>query len=74
MRAVGPAMPLELLSGAKAAAAARAALERLAKGDVYASWLKGAEQSVLRDAVCVRDTLPTPGAVDLSPFVPFLAE
>ncbi len=74
VRAVGPAMPLELLSGAKAAAAARAALERLAKGDVYASWLKGAEQSVLRDAVCVRDTLPTPGAVDLSPFVPFLAE
>jgi hypothetical protein len=74
VRAVGPAMPLELLGGAKAAAAARAALDRLAKGDVYASWLKGREASILAGAVCLRDELPTTGAVDLSPFVPFLED
>jgi hypothetical protein len=74
VRALGAERPLELLPPAKAVAAARAALDRLAKQDVYASWLERAERKTLREAVCVRDELPTPEPVDLSPFVPFLAD
>jgi hypothetical protein len=74
VRALGPPAPLELIPRANAEAAARAALSRLAKQDVYASWLEQAEKQVLADAVCVRDDLPSPGRIDLGPFVPFLAD
>ena len=74
VRALGPPMPLELLPRAKADAAARAALDRLAKQDLYGSWLEHAERSVLADAVCVRDQLPNTGRVDLASLVPFLAD
>ena len=74
VRALGPPMPLELLPREKAEVAARAALDRLAKQEVYASWLEHAEQRVLTDAVCVRDQLPSAGRVDLASLVPFLAD
>jgi hypothetical protein len=74
VRPVGVPLPLGLLPDAEARDAARAALLHLRKEDVYRSWLRNEERRRLATALCVRDALPTPGAVDLSPFVPFLAE
>jgi len=74
VRALGLPTPLELLPRAKAEAAARAALDRLAKQEVYASWLEHAERRMLTDAVCLRDELPNTGRVDLASLVPFLAD
>jgi hypothetical protein len=74
VRPAGLALPLGLLPDFDARGAASAALLHLRKEDVYRSWLRNEERRRLGTALCVRDALPTPGAVDLSPFVPFLAE
>jgi hypothetical protein len=74
VRALGPPLPLGLLPRPRAEAAARAALRRVAKQDVYRSWVKAREAALLADAICVRDQLPSGGPVDLGPFVPFLAD
>jgi hypothetical protein len=66
------AVPLALLPHAQAVAAARTALERLARDAVYRTWLHGREQSRLDAGSCAGDQLPTPTATDLSAFVPFL--
>jgi hypothetical protein len=73
VRALGPAVPLGFLPRAQAVVAARAALVRLEKQDVYRSWLKARELAQLANAICARDDLPSTGPVDLSPFVPFLS-
>ena len=69
---LGTAVPLALIPRAQATAAARVALERLARESVYRSWLHGAEQKQLDAASCAGDKTPTPTPTDLSPFVPFL--
>jgi hypothetical protein len=74
VRALGPPLPLGLLPRSRAEIAARVSLLRVAKQDVYGSWLKAREAPLLANAVCVRDQLPTGGAVDLGPFVPFLTD
>jgi hypothetical protein len=70
---LGPAVPLGLLAADVGRAVARGNLERLARADVYARWLAGRERAQLDGATCLRDDLPTTGATDLAPFVPFLA-
>jgi hypothetical protein len=65
-------VPLALVPRAQATAAARIALERLAREAVYRSWLHAAEQKQLDAATCAGDQLPTPTPTDLSSFVPFL--
>jgi hypothetical protein len=69
---LGPVQALGLVPRGQARAAAKAALERLAREQLYRSWLHGQEQTRLAAAVCLNDRLPTPGATDLSAFVPFL--
>jgi hypothetical protein len=69
---LGPVQPLGLVPRAQARAAAKAALERLARGQIYRSWLHAQEVKRLPSAVCLNDRLPTPLATDLSAFVPFL--
>jgi hypothetical protein len=66
------AIPLALLPHTQAVAAARGALERLARDAIYRSWLHGKEQTSLDGGSCAGDQLPTPTATDLSAFVPFL--
>jgi hypothetical protein len=63
-----------LLPRPQAEVAARVSLRRVAKQDIYRSWLKAREAPLFGDAICVRDELPTGGPVDLGPFVPFLAD
>jgi hypothetical protein len=72
VRALGPPLPLALVPRADAEAAARTALTRFSKQDVYASWLKTQEGRLLASATCVRDRLPTAGPVELGSFVSFL--
>jgi len=69
---LGNAVPLALVPRAQATAAARVALERLARESVYRSWLHNAEQKQLAAGSCAGDQVPTPTATDLSAFVPFL--
>jgi hypothetical protein len=69
---LGTAVPLALVPRAQAEAAARVALERLARESIYRSWLHTAEQKRLDAGVCANDQVPTPTPTDLSPFVPFL--
>jgi hypothetical protein len=69
---LGPVLPLGLVPRAQARAAAKAALERLAREKLYGGWLHAQEQRRLADAVCLNDRMPTPSPTDLSPFVPFL--
>jgi hypothetical protein len=69
---LGPVLPLGLVPRAQARAAAKAALERLAREKLYGGWLHAQEQRRLTDAACLNDRMPTPSPTDLSPFVPFL--
>jgi len=69
---LGGAMPLALVPRSQAVAAARVTLERLARDNIYRSWLHGQEQQQLEAASCAGDQVPTPTATDLSAFVPFL--
>ena len=69
---LGTPVPLALVPRAQAEAAARVALERLARESVYRSWLHSAEQKRLDAGVCANDQVPTPTPTDLSAFVPFL--
>jgi hypothetical protein len=72
VRALGPPLPLALVPRADAEAAARSALTRFSKQDVYSSWLETQEERLLASATCVRDRLPTTGPVELGSFVSFL--
>jgi hypothetical protein len=74
VRALGPALPLLALTPEQSAAVARAVLGRFAKLGVYDRWLRERELRLLADAVCVRDTIPAQGDVDLSAWVPFLGD
>ena len=55
----GAALPLGVLPAAQADGAARTALEQLARGSVYESWLRNAEATQLAGATCLGDQLPT---------------
>ena len=68
----GDAMPLGLEPKAEATAAAREALDRLARVAIYRSWLRVQETTLLATASCQNDQRPTIEEADLSPFVPFL--
>jgi hypothetical protein len=69
---LGPSLALGLVARSQAEAAARVALGRLAREQVYRTWLHGQEQRRLASAVCLNDRAPTPSPTDLSQFVPFL--
>jgi hypothetical protein len=68
----GVAVPLGLEPKAQAAAAARQALDRLAREAIYRSWLRSHETALLATASCLNDQAPTVEETDLSPLVPFL--
>jgi hypothetical protein len=70
---LGPSVPLALLPASQAHEAARRALDRFARADLYGSWLRDEEKKQLAGALCLGDNLPAPGPTDLSVFAPFLA-
>jgi hypothetical protein len=69
---LGPVVPLGLVPRKQAEAAARSALSRFAREQVYRRWLHDEQVRRLSTAVCVNDLVPTPSATELAQFVPFL--
>ena len=55
-----------------AANVARAVLGRFAKDAVYDRWLRTQQQTLLANAVCARDDVPSTGDIDLTAWAPFL--
>jgi hypothetical protein len=49
------------------------ALQELARGDRYESWLLARERALDEQALCRRDVQPQAGVVDLTDYLPFLA-
>jgi hypothetical protein len=65
-------LPLGAVPLAKATPAIKAALGSFARGEAFENWTIGKQRYVLNTAVCQRDDLPQPSAVDLTSYLPFL--
>ena len=66
-------LPLGALPLALAAPAIRAALASFARAEAFDAWTTTQQAKALNRAVCLRDDLPSVGAVDPSSFLPFLS-
>jgi hypothetical protein len=72
VRALGDALPLGAVPLGQAKPAIAAALRAFARGAAFEQWTVGRQRSALNDALCARDDLPQPSAVDLAAYLPFL--
>ena len=72
VKALGDALPLGAVPLGQAKPAIAAALRAFARGAAYEKWSVGRQRSALNDAICTRDDLPQPAAVDLTSYLPFL--
>ena len=66
------ALPLGAVPLRKATPAIAAALRGFARGDAFENWTVSKQRYVLNAAICARDDLPQPSAVDLTSYLPFL--
>ena len=73
IRAVGEVTPLAAVSADQARRAAIRALRASAREDAYHDWTWRRQHSALDELRCVRDRLPSVGAVELTSFLPFLS-
>jgi hypothetical protein len=73
VRPLGRTMPLGALPLPRARAGIVAALRTFGRGAAFERWTANRQTSALRRTICYRDDLPTPAAVDLSTFLPFLS-
>ena len=73
VRAVGETTPLAALPVEKVRPAVVRALRSAAKADAYRDWTWRRQHAGLDELRCVRDRLPTVGAVELTGFLPFLS-
>jgi hypothetical protein len=71
--AVEQTLPLGAVPLRLAATAVRTALHGFARGAALDAWALEAQNSALNRIVCLRDDLPSVGAVDLTSYLPFLA-
>jgi hypothetical protein len=65
-------LPLGSLPYSLAKPAIRSALLAYAREDAYEAWAMKVENGALNRVVCLRDDMPTIGAIDLSSYLPFL--
>ena len=65
-------LPLGAVPLGKATPAIRAALKSFNRGEAYERWTVGKQRAALNTAICARDDLPQPSAVDLTSYLPFL--
>ncbi len=72
VRTLGDALPLGAVPLGQVKPAITAALQAFARGAAFERWTVAKQRSALNDALCARDDLPQPGAVDLASYVPFL--
>jgi hypothetical protein len=73
VRPLGRTMPLGALPLSRARPGIVAALRTFARGAAFERWTADRQTAALRGTICYRDDLPTPAAVDLSTFLPFLS-
>jgi hypothetical protein len=66
------ALPLGAVPLAKVAPAIKAALRSFARGEAFERWTVGQQRGALNGAICAKDDLPQPSAVDLTSYLPFL--
>jgi hypothetical protein len=73
VKALEPVVPLGAVPMSEARATVVSALKNLARDRRYEAWLLARQRSMVDQALCRRDQLPTPGIVPLTDFLPFLA-
>jgi hypothetical protein len=66
------ALPLGAVPLRKATPAIAAALRSFARGQAFENWTVAKQRYVLNSAICARDDLPQPSAVDLTSYLPYL--
>jgi hypothetical protein len=72
VKALNEALPLGAVPLGQATPAIKAALRSFARGAEYEQWSIARQRFGLNDAICARDDLPQPAAVDLTQYAPFL--
>jgi hypothetical protein len=72
VKALADALPLGAVPLGQAKPTIAAALSGFARGAAYEQWSVAHQRSTLNDAICARDDLPQPAAVDLTSYLPFL--
>jgi len=72
VRALGDALPLGAVPLGQATPAITAALRSFARGAAFEQWTVAQQRTALNGALCARDDLPQPSAVDLASYLPFL--
>jgi hypothetical protein len=72
VHALGDALPLGAVPLGQAKPAIAAALRAFARGAAFEQWTVSKQRTALNDALCARDDLPQPSAVDLASYLPFL--
>lgn len=73
VKPLGPVAPLAAFPLSKARPAIGAALRQSSRTSAYQSWTAAKQRSALKQTACRRDSLPSPGAVDLTSYLSFLA-
>jgi hypothetical protein len=66
------ALPLGAVPLNKVTPAIKAALRSFTRGDAFEQWTVGRQRAALNTAICARDDLPQPSAVDLTSYLDFL--
>ena len=72
VKALGDALPLGAVPLGQAKPAIAAALRAFARGAAFEQWTVGQQRSTLNNALCARDDLPQPSAINLASYLPFL--
>ena len=72
VKALADALPLGAVPLGQAKPTIAAALRGFARGAAFEKWSVAQQRSALNDAICARDDLPQPAAVDLTSYLPFL--
>ena len=72
VKAVADALPLGAVPFGRATPAIAAALRQFARGLALERWTVARQHGTLNTAICAKDDLPQPAAVDLTQYLPFL--
>ncbi|MGZ8716962.1 MAG: hypothetical protein ACXWYO_07610 [Gaiellaceae bacterium] len=72
VKALADALPLGAVPLGQAKPTIAAALRAFARGAAFERWSVSQQRFALNDAICARDDLPQPAAVDLTSYLPFL--
>jgi hypothetical protein len=72
VKALADAQPLGAVPFSRARPAIAAALRQFARGLALEKWTVARQHGALATAICAKDDLPQPAAVDLTQYLPFL--